>query len=411
MMDSDLFTYTFSNGLRLIHMFSDSPVSYCGLAVNAGARDEEASEYGLAHFVEHMLFKGTGRRKAHHILNRMENVGGELNAYTSKEETFVYSIFMEEHFGRALELLCDIVFDSRFPRQEIEKEVDVILDEINTYRDSPSELIFDEFENMLFARHALGHNILGDEGSLPGFGTDSGLSFMERFYAPSNIVFFSMGRIRPDKIVRMAGKVMPEGRPGAVHKRMPPGAIALQSERLRRDTHQTHVIMGGRSYGMYEGDERRIPLFVLNNILGGPGMNSRLNMSLRERHGLAYTVESSLTSYTDTGLAAVYFGTDPKNTDKAMALVGKELDAICRKRLSGSQLAAAKKQITGQLCVSGDNKESLFLGMGKQFLHHNRYRRLPSLLEKIDGVTAEDILEAANEVFAPHLLSSLIYEQ
>ena len=203
-MEKDYFSHILPNGLRIVHLPSASPVSYCGFAVNAGTRDEEMDEFGLAHFVEHMIFKGTEKRKSWHILNRMENVGGELNAYTTKEETFVYSIFMEEHFRRAFELLSDLVFHSQFPEQEIEKEVDVILDEINSYEDSPSELIFDEFENLLFDGHALGHNILGDEQSLLGFGSESGKSFMRRFYAPENMVFFSMGRIPFKKIVQMA---------------------------------------------------------------------------------------------------------------------------------------------------------------------------------------------------------------
>ncbi|MDR1357681.1 MAG: insulinase family protein [Tannerellaceae bacterium] len=405
------FTHTFPNGLRLVHLPSDSPVSYCGFAIHAGTRDEEADEYGLAHFVEHMLFKGTDKRKARHIINRMENVGGELNAYTAKEETFVYSIFMEEHFARAFELLTDILFHSQFPQQEIEKEVDVILDEINTYKDNPSELIFDEFENLIFNGHALGHNILGDEASLLSFTSGSGRSFTGRFYAPSNMVFFSMGRTKPEKILRSAVDVWGETAPAFVHKRTPPATIPSQAKRICRDTHQTHVIMGGRSYGMHEPDKKRIPLFLLNNLLGGPGMNSRLNISLREKHGLVYNVESNITSYTDTGFAAIYFGTDPKNAEKALSLVNKELHNICNVKLSTSQLAAAKKQTAGQLGVAGDNKEGLFLGIGKQFLHHNNYETLPEIFGKIENVTAEDILEAANEVFAPPLPSSLIYEQ
>ena len=345
-MEKDYFSHILPNGLRIVHLPSASPVSYCGFAVNAGTRDEEMDEFGLAHFVEHMIFKGTEKRKSWHILNRMENVGGELNAYTTKEETFVYSIFMEEHFRRAFELLSDLVFHSQFPEQEIEKEVDVILDEINSYEDSPSELIFDEFENLLFDGHALGHNILGDEQSLLGFGSESGKSFMRRFYAPENMVFFSMGRIPFKKIVQMA-------------------------ESTLSDIDQAHVLIGGRAYSMH--DEKRLPLFLLNNLLGGPGMNNRLNVSLREKNGLVYNVESNVTSYTDTGLASIYFGTDPKNKEKAIRLVYKELAKLREVKLTATQLAAAKKQVIGQLGVSGDNREGLFLGLGKSFLHYNRY--------------------------------------
>lgn len=403
------FSHTLSNGLRIVHLPSDSPVSYCGFAVNAGTRDEEASEFGLAHFVEHMLFKGTAKRKAWHILNRMENVGGELNAYTTKEETFVYSVFMEEHFGRAFELLTDLVFHSRFPRQEIEKEVDVILDEINSYEDSPSELIFDEFENQLFAGHALGHNILGDEKSLLSFGPESGLSFTKRFYTPGNMLFFSMGRIDFRKIVKMAERGLSDIEcPLTPRNRVAPGEMIPAIRKIHKETHQAHVLIGGRAYSMH--DERRVPLFLLNNLLGGPGMNNRLNVSLREKNGLVYNVESNVTSYTDTGLATIYFGTDPKNMEKSLQLVHKELRKLREVKLTATQLAAAKKQVIGQLGVSGDNREGLFLGLGKSYLHYNRYDTLPEVFAKVEKLTSEDILETANDIFAPERLSALIYQ-
>lgn len=402
-------THILSNGLRIIHLPSDSLVSCCGFAINAGTRDEKDNEFGLAHFVEHMLFKGTRKRKAWHILNRMENVGGELNAYTTKEDTFVYSIFMEEHYERAFELLADLVFHSQFPQHEIEKEVDVILDEINSYKDSPSELIFDEFENMLFNGHALGHNILGDEKSLAGFTSASGCSFIKRYYVPSNMVFFSMGRTKMTKIIRLAEKMGGDiSLPVSVNERSIPEVIPPQNKRIRKDTHQAHVLMGSRSYSMY--DDKRISLFLLNNLLGGPGMNSRLNLSLREKYGLVYNVESNLSTYTDTGFVSIYFGTDPKNTEKAIRLIRKELKRLCEEKLSTTQLATAKKQVLGQLGISADNKESLFLGLGKSFLHHNRYDTLPEVFGKIEKISATDILDVANEIFSPSLLSSLIYE-
>ena len=408
-MEKDYFSQVLSNGLRIVHLPSTSPVSYCGFAINAGTRDEEAHEFGLAHFVEHMLFKGTEKRKSWHILNRMENVGGELNAYTTKEETFVYSIFMEEHYRRAFELLVDLVFHSQFPEQEIEKEVDVILDEISSYEDSPSELIFDEFENLLFDGHALGHNILGNEQSLLTFNTESGKSFIQRFYAPENMVFFSMGRIPFKKIVQMA-ETMLSGitLPMATRNRIAPLDIFPVTRQVQKDTHQAHVLIGGRAYSMY--NEKRLSLFLLNNLLGGPGMNSRLNVSLREKHGLVYNVESNVTSYTDTGVVSIYFGTDPKNKEKAIRLVHKELTKLRDVKLSTSQLTAAKKQLIGQLGVSGDNCEGLFLGLGKSFLHYNRYDTLPEVFAKVDSLTAENILEVANDVFAPERLFSLIYQ-
>lgn len=408
-MEKDYFSHILPNGLRIVHLPSASPVSYCGFAVNAGTRDEEMDEFGLAHFVEHMIFKGTEKRKSWHILNRMENVGGELNAYTTKEETFVYSIFMEEHFRRAFELLSDLVFHSQFPEQEIEKEVDVILDEINSYEDSPSELIFDEFENLLFDGHALGHNILGDEQSLLGFGSESGKSFMRRFYAPENMVFFSMGRIPFKKIVQMAESTLSDiAFPMAARNRTAPGELLPVSCQIHKDTHQAHVLIGGRAYSMH--DEKRLPLFLLNNLLGGPGMNNRLNVSLREKNGLVYNVESNVTSYTDTGLASIYFGTDPKNKEKAIRLVYKELAKLREVKLTATQLAAAKKQVIGQLGVSGDNREGLFLGLGKSFLHYNRYDTLPEVFAKVEKLTAGEIREVANEIFAPERLFSLIYQ-
>ena len=357
-MEKDYVSYTLSNGLRLVHLPSASSVSYCGFAVNAGTRDEAEDEFGLAHFVEHMLFKGTDKRKAWHILNRMENVGGELNAYTTKEETFVYSVFMEEHFSRAFELLTDLVFHSRFPQQEIEKEVDVILDEINSYEDSPSELIFDEFENLLFKGHALGHHILGDEQSLLRFDSLSGKSFMERFYTPENLVFFSMGRMAFKRIVRMAEKLLSGIPPRpAAHNRVAPGEVRPVTCQMQKETHQAHVLMGARAYSMYS--PKRLPLFLLNNLLGGTGMNNRLNVSLREKHGLVYNVESNVTFYTDTGQMCIYFGTDPKNRDKAISLVQKELKKLRDVKLTTTQLAACKKQLIGQLGVSNDNPEGL----------------------------------------------------
>ena len=405
----DYIAHTLPNGLSMVHLPVNSPVSYCGFAVNAGTRDENEDEFGLAHFVEHMIFKGTEKRKAWHILNRMENVGGELNAYTTKEETFVYSIFMEEDFGRAFELLTDLVFHSQFPKQEIEKEVDVILDEINSYEDSPSELIFDEFENLLYKGHALGHNILGDEGSLLRFDSESGRSFMRRFYAPENMVFFSMGRKDFKNILKSAESALSDiSFPMAERILKAPDPIEACVRQIHKDTHQAHVLIGGRAFSMH--DKKRIPLFLLNNILGGPGMNNRLNVSLREKHGLVYNVESNITSYTDTGLASIYFGTDPKNREKAMRLVHKELARLRDVKLSATQLAAAKKQVIGQLGVSGDNREGLFLGLGKSYLHYNRYDTLPEVFAQIEKITAGQILDVANEVFAPERLFCLIYE-
>lgn len=402
-------TYTLPNGLRMIHMPAQSPVAYCGYAVNAGARDEEPQEHGLAHFVEHMIFKGTEHHKANYILNRIESVGGELNAYTTKEETFVYSIFMKEHFLRAFDLLTDLVFYSSFPEIEIEKEKDVILDEISSYEDSPSELIFDDFENLLYKEHALGHNILGEEETLERFSTTTGKSFMNRYYTPSNMVFFSMGDIPFNKIVKWAESLfstLPAH--SSPQKRKAPTLSSASSLTISKETHQAHVMIGSHAFSMF--DEKRIPMFLLNNIIGGPGMNNRLNVSLREHNGLVYSVESNITSYTDTGLFSIYFGTDPKNKEKAIRLVHREIEKLHETKLTEKQLTAAKKQALGQLGVSIDNREGLFLNMGKSFLHYNFFASMEEVFNQINDITAEGILDIAQTVLAPDKLFMLSYD-
>lgn len=402
-------TYTLPNGLRMIHMPAQSPVAYCGYAVNAGARDEEPQEHGLAHFVEHMIFKGTEHHKANYILNRIESVGGELNAYTTKEETFVYSIFMKEHFLRAFDLLTDLVFYSSFPEIEIEKEKDVILDEISSYEDSPPELIFDDFENLLYKEHALGHNILGEEETLERFSTTTGKSFMNRYYTPGNMVFFSMGDIPFNKIVKWAESLfstLPAH--SSPQKRKAPTLSSASSLTMSKETHQAHVMIGSHAFSMF--DEKRIPMFLLNNIIGGPGMNNRLNVSLREHNGLVYSVESNITSYTDTGLFSIYFGTDPKNKEKAIRLVHREIEKLHETKLTEKQLTAAKKQALGQLGVSIDNREGLFLNMGKSFLHYNFFASMEEVFNQINDITAEGILDIAQTVLAPDKLFMLSYD-
>lgn len=402
-------TYTLPNGLRMIHMPAQSPVAYCGYAVNAGARDEEPQEHGLAHFVEHMIFKGTEHHKANYILNRIESVGGELNAYTTKEETFVYSIFMKEHFLRAFDLLTDLVFYSSFPEIEIEKEKDVILDEISSYEDSPSELIFDDFENLLYKEHALGHNILGEEETLERFSTTTGKSFMNRYYTPGNMVFFSMGDIPFNKIVKWAESLfstLPAH--SSPQKRKVPTLSSASSLTMSKETHQAHVMIGSHAFSMF--DEKRIPMFLLNNIIGGPGMNNRLNVSLREHNGLVYSVESNITSYTDTGLFSIYFGTDPKNKEKAIRLVHREIEKLHETKLTEKQLTAAKKQALGQLGVSIDNREGLFLNMGKSFLHYNFFASMEEVFNQINDITVEGILDIAQTVLAPDKLFMLSYD-
>lgn len=401
--------HTLSNGLRIIQVPSPTPVAYCGFAIDAGTRDETSGEQGMAHFVEHLIFKGTTKRRAWHILNRMERVGGDLNAFTNKEETIIYTAFLAEHFARAVELLADIVFHSTFPKNEIAKEVDVILDEIQSYEDSPSDLIFDDFENLIFKGHSLGRNILGDPNLLKTFGSDDALNWTRRFYKPSNMVFFFYGNVDFRHLVRCVEKYVGEIPDSKAEKLYVPLPDYLPERRvIHRDTHQAHVMIGCRSYDAH--NEKRTGLYLLNNILGGPGMNSRLNIALREHRGLVYSVESNLTSYTDTGVFSIYFGCDPKDVDTCLTLVEKELKRLCMARLTDSQLAAAKKQIIGQIAVASDNFENLALDMGKTFLHYNRYESQEEVFQRIEALSADCLMEVANEIFDEHRRSVLIYQ-
>lgn len=402
------YSHILSNGLRIVHKPTDSNVSYCGFVVNAGTRDEDPNEHGMAHFVEHMLFKGTGKRRSHHIINRMENVGGELNAYTNKEETVIYSIFLEEHFQRAFELLSDVTFHSVFPQNEIDKEIEVIIDEIHSYEDTPSELIFDEFENLLFSDSQIGHNILGDTESLLRFDSAKAKNFVNRHYSPTNIVFFSLGKTPFKRIVYYAEKYLSN----IAHKehfnnRIKPIDIASVNIRNEKDTSQVHAVIGCRSYSIHDTNRRTLSL--LNNILGGPGMNSRLNISLREKRGYVYNVDSNVTSYSDTGIVSVYFGCDKRNINKCLNLVYKELSRIRNEKLSTAQLHAAKKQYMGQIGVMNDNHENIALSLGKSFLHYGHFNTLEEIFKKIDTITSEQLQNVANEIFDENKLFSLIY--
>lgn len=401
-------TYTLSNGLRIIHRPTSSAVSYCGFTVNAGTRDESAGKFGLAHFVEHMIFKGTTHRRSWHILNRMETVGGELNAYTTKEETVIYSVFLEEHLSRAMDLLADLVINSQFPAHELEKEREVILDEINSYRDTPSELIYDEFENRLFSGHALGHNILGSQKDLESLCSEDGHIFLTQQYHPGNMIFFSMGKTEFKKIIRLAEHFF-SAVPLSSHKnnRIPPGHNPPFHIQEKMETFQAHTILGTRAYHMF--DPKRHSLYLLNNILGGPGMNSLLNVSLREKTGYVYNVESSVTSYTDTGIFSIYFGSDPKNTEKCLQLIHKELNRLRTTALTQNQLNAAKKQLLGQLGVATENKENTALNMGKNFLHYGSCSTTEEVARRIESITSKEILETANELFSEEKLSTLIF--
>lgn len=444
-------TYTLDNGLRIIHLPSDSQVVYCGYQINAGTRNEEPGEEGLAHFCEHVTFKGTERRKAWHILNCLESVGGDLNAYTNKEGTVYYSAILKEHIARAVDLLSDIVFHSVYPQAEIDKEVEVICDEIESYNDSPAELIYDEFENILFKGSPLGHNILGTAEQVRAFKTEDALRFTRKLYRPDNAIFFAYGDIDFKKLVKLIQKALgecPKGRELACSadcksaetpteeriaeetpteetptEEMEAGdanhkvqcskfnvqsKVAGQTIVMQKNTHQAHVMIGTQAYDV--NDDRRMPLYLLNNMLGGPGMNAKLNLALREHNGLVYTVESTMVAYGDTGTWSIYFGCDEHDVKRCLRLVRKELDKFMQKPLSDAQLKAAKKQIKGQIGVACDNRENFALDFGKSFLHYGWEKNVDRLYEQVDEITAAQIQAVAQELFDKDRLTTLIFK-
>ncbi len=447
-------TYTLDNGLRIIHLPSDSKVVYCGYQINAGTRNEEPGEEGLAHFCEHVTFKGTERRKAWHILNCLESVGGDLNAYTNKEGTVYYSAILKEHIARAVDLLTDIVFHSVYPQAEIDKEVEVICDEIESYNDSPAELIYDEFENIIFKGSPLGHNILGTAEQVRSFKTEDALRFTRKLYRPDNAIFFAYGDIDFKKLVKLIRKALADDDSGKVAENAANSVGKLAEEKLpqisqitqisgdensitteksvssvksvgpknypsvgkeiagqtivmQKNTHQAHVMIGTRAYDV--NDSRRMPLYLLNNILGGPGMNAKLNLALREHNGLVYTVESTMVAYGDTGIWSIYFGCDEHDVKRCLRLVRKELDKFMQKPLSETQLKAAKKQIKGQVGVACDNRENFALDFGKSFLHYGWEKNVDRLYEQVDEITAEQIQAVAQELFYKDRLTTLIF--
>ena len=447
-------TYTLDNGLRIIHLPSDSKVVYCGYQINAGTRNEEPGEEGLAHFCEHVTFKGTERRKAWHILNCLESVGGDLNAYTNKEGTVYYSAILKEHIARAVDLLTDIVFHSVYPQAEIDKEVEVICDEIESYNDSPAELIYDEFENIIFKGSPLGHNILGTAEQVRSFKTEDALRFTRKLYRPDNAIFFAYGDIDFKKLVKLIRKALADDDSGKVAENAANSVGKLAEEKLpqisqitqisgdensitteksvssvksvgpenypsvgkeiagqtivmQKNTHQAHVMIGTRAYDV--NDSRRMPLYLLNNMLGGPGMNAKLNLALREHNGLVYTVESTMVAYGDTGIWSIYFGCDEHDVKRCLRLVRKELDKFMQKPLSEAQLKAAKKQIKGQVGVACDNRENFALDFGKSFLHYGWGKNVDRLYEQVDEITAEQIQAVAQELFDKDRITTLIF--
>lgn len=412
-------TTRLANGLRVIHLPSTSPVVYCGYEINAGTASETATEEGIAHFCEHATFKGTACRDSLDIIRCLENVGGDLNAYTTKTSTVYHSAILREHFPLAVDLLSDIVFRSIYPQKEIEKEVEVICDEIESYNDSPAELIYDEFENLLFKNLPLGHSILGTAKTVRQFTSEDAKRFTSRYYRPDNSVFFVYGNVDFNQVVALlqqhTGDIVPTEPLQLNYTEDATATIVKGAETYRasnivvhKKTHQAHVMIGTRGYSVH--DSRRIALYLLNNILGGPGMSARLNLSLRERNGLVYTVESTFASFSATGMWSTYFGCDPKDTARCIALVHEELENMMQQPLSDEELDTAKRQIKGQIGIACDSRESFALDFGKSFLHYGWEKDITNLYAQIDKVTAADIQNVAKDLFTKEKLTTLIYK-
>ena len=407
-------TAVLDNGLRIIALPTASPVVYCGYQLNVGTANELPGEEGIAHFCEHVTFKGTTRRTAIDVIQCLEEVGGDLNAFTTKTDTVYYSAILKDHLPRAIDLLTDIVFHSVYPQKEINKEVEVICDEIESYNDSPAELIYDEFENLIFRGHPLGHSILGTSERVRRFTTDDALRFTKQYYLPMNSVFFAYGDVDFEYLLRLLEKEngakvkVIEEVEKPVESSLPPlSEYQPQVVEIDKHTHQAHVMIGNRAYSIH--DKRRMALYLLNNILGGPGMSARLNLALRERRGLVYTVESTMVSYSQTGLWSVYFGCDADDRAECMRLVRAELDRFMSVPLSDEELSIAKQQLKGQIGIACDNRENLALDFGKVFLHYGWKKDITALYRDIDAITAEDIQQVACELFPEERLTKLVY--
>lgn len=405
-------TMCLDSGLRIVHQHNASHVGYCGFVVDCGTRTESSpQDYGIAHFIEHIIFKGTRTRDAWHINQRMESVGGELNAYTTKEDTTFYSTFLAHDFDRACELLCDLMCNATAPQHELEKEQEVVIEEIDSYRDTPSELIYDEFENRLFAGQPLGHNTLGSAETVHGFDSRRCLDFIARNYRPDRMVFFSYGPMEWNKVCnavkkyyRCAAQSSEEREPSAAANAV---VFPSQPQVVNMGLHQSHCIVGARAYPI--GHPRRTALALLNNMLGGPGMNSRLNQQLREKRGLVYTVESTVVPFTDDGYFSVYFGCDHADRDRCVRLCKNELRKFIDRKLTPRQLAAAQKQLKGQLALSTANLENNALMLGKNIMRRGCLEGLDETCARIDAVTPEQIQQVASELFAEgHLLTVVL---
>lgn len=401
-------TALLENGIRIIHKCVDSDVAHCGIIINTGTRDESENQFGIAHLTEHMLFKGTKKRRAFHVLSRMEDVGGEIDAYTTKEETCITASFLHEFYERAMELISDVIFNSTFPDKEIEKEKEVIIDEINSYKDSPAELIFDDFEDLIYPQHPLGRNILGDKKSLVKFkGLDIKMFIADK-YNTDQMVFCSIGNIKFERLLKFCNKYfgfVPENR--RKYRREAFTKSVVENKRFKKNTHQAHCILGTYAYSF--NDNKRLPLFLSSNLLAGPGLNSRLNMSLREKRGISYNIESNYSPYEDTGNFNIYFGSDKDNIDYALELIYREFELLKNRKLGPVQLTKAKKQLIGQIAIGSEIHSNMLLTMGKSYMIYNQVETLKQTIKKVESVTADQLIDVANEIFVQDKFSSLIY--
>lgn len=400
--------HTLPNGIRIVHRQTDTLVGHLAVMINTGTRDEENNEAGLAHFIEHMIFKGTNKRKLHHVLGYLENIGADLNAYTTKEETCIHASFTGQYYNRAFDLFSDILTNSTYPEKEIEKEKDVVIDEINGYKDSPAELIFDEFEEMLFKDHPLGKPILATPSVVKKITRKKILSFIAKHYNTDQIVISSVGNITFKRLIKLAESyfgIIPENR--RTKQRIPFNGYEKKEVVVKKPGFQTHCIIGTPAYSY--ADQHRTTLALLNNMLGGPAMNSRLSMALRERSGISYNIESAYTPYCDTGTFMIYLGIDNGSLDKALQLVSRELNKFRDKKLGTMQLHVAKQQFAGQLAISFESNLNDALSMAKSVLVYNTVDTAEILIKKILSVTAQDLLEVANHTLNPDMMSRLIY--
>lgn len=407
-MDFPCNSHTFQNGIRLVHtQVLHSVVTHCGYFIHVGSRDEDSTETGMAHFIEHCFFKGTKKRKPYHILSSLDSYGGELNAYTAKEETCLYATIPHGIFDKAVDVLSDILFCSEFPNKEIEKEKAVIIDEIQAYLDSPSEQIFDDFENLIFQGHSLGQSILGTPEHLQSFSQEKIKTFLERNYHASRIVFSYVGPLALEKVIKKLSAFV-ELYPWASKSEPRISFENYQAKFVqeKKDTHQAHCMMGGIAYPY--SHKKRLALTLLNHLLGGNSLNNRLNLNIREKYGFTYNIESNYTPYSDTGYFSVYFGTDKKYLKRLQDLVHKELFKL-QTPFTDLQLQRLKNQFKGSLLLAQESLGALMISQAKSFVLYNKMDSLVDTFQRIDAVVAQDLQEVAQELFEKNKMSTLIF--